>query len=297
MKTDSFSRCHPLVNVLYFALVLAFAMFCMHPVSLALSLGSGLAYALSLKGWRGLRPTLGVLLPMAAMAAVINPIFNREGDTVLTRLPTGAPLTLESLAYGLAAAGMLAGVILWFSCFSAVMTSDKIIYLFGRAAPALSLILSMTLGFIPRFGARFRGVCEAQRCVGRDISEGPLIRRMRIAAAVLSTLITWSLEHAVETADSMKSRGYGLPGRTAFSPYRFDARDAGVLIWLSLWGGYMLAGALMGGLEWQYSPVIRGELTGGYTLSLHLAHLALCLTPLLLNGREDRKWKHIKSNS
>ena len=36
---------------------------------------------------------------------------------------------------------------------------------------------------------------------------------------------TWSLENAIETADSMKSRGYGLPGRTAFSIFRFDRRD------------------------------------------------------------------------
>ena len=40
---------------------------------------------------------------------------------------------------------MLAAVALWFSCLSAVMTSDKFIYLFGRVIPALSLLLSMIL--------------------------------------------------------------------------------------------------------------------------------------------------------
>ena len=41
----------------------------------------------------------------------------------------------------------------------------------------------------------------------------------------LSVTVTWALENAVVTADSMKSRGYGLPGRTAFARQRFDGRD------------------------------------------------------------------------
>ena len=35
MQSDTFSRCHPAVNFLYFTLVLVFSMFFMHPVSLA----------------------------------------------------------------------------------------------------------------------------------------------------------------------------------------------------------------------------------------------------------------------
>ncbi len=46
-------------------------------------------------------------------------------------------------------------------------------------------------------------------------------------------MITWSLENAIETADSMRSRGYGLPGRSAFSIYRMDSRDKLALMWLS----------------------------------------------------------------
>ena len=42
---DAFSGCHPLVNFLYFALVLVFAMFFTHPASQIISLLSALAYA------------------------------------------------------------------------------------------------------------------------------------------------------------------------------------------------------------------------------------------------------------
>ena len=98
---------------------------------------------------------------MAALAALVNPAFNHEGATILTYLPSGNPLTMESMFYGVAAAVMLASVVLWFSSYNEVMTSDKFVYLFGRIIPALSLVLSMALRFIPKFkgadAGRLRG--------------------------------------------------------------------------------------------------------------------------------------------
>ena len=108
-------------------MVIAFTMFFMHPVSLGISLGSALAYAVYLRGRKAIRFSLVFMLPMMVMAALINPAFNHEGATLLTYLPSGNPLTLESILYGLAAAAMLAAVVTWFSCYTAVMTSDKFV--------------------------------------------------------------------------------------------------------------------------------------------------------------------------
>ncbi len=80
------------------------------------------------------------LLPLLLFSAVLNPLFNHEGATILTYLPDGNPLTLESMLYGVSAAAMMVTVILWFSCYNSVMTSDKFLYLFGRVIPALSLL-------------------------------------------------------------------------------------------------------------------------------------------------------------
>ena len=217
---DAFSSCHPVVNFLYFALVLLVTMFCLHPAVLGLSLAGSVVYAVYLNGQRAVRFSLIFLLPMMLLTLVVNPAFNHQGITILTYLPTGNPLTLESILYGISAAAMLAAVISWFSCYTAVMTSDKFVYLFGRVIPALSLVLSMTLRFVPKFKAQLHVVSEAQRCVGRDVADGSLLRRIRNAVTVFSIMVTWALENAIETADSMKSRGYGLPGRTAFSIYR-----------------------------------------------------------------------------
>lgn len=278
-------------------MVIAFTMFFMHPVSLGISLGSALAYAVYLRGRKAIRFSLVFMLPMMAMAALINPAFNHEGATLLTYLPSGNPLTLESILYGLAAAAMLAAVVTWFSCYTAVMTSDKFVYLFGRLIPALSLVLSMALRFVPKFQAQFHVVSEAQRCIGRDVSDGGVIRRIRNAVTIFSIMLTWSLENAIETADSMKSRGYGLPGRTAFSIYRFDDRDKMALGWLLYCGFFLCCGAVVGGFSWRYYPTAKGAPAAPLTVCLQAVYLALCLTPVFLNIHADRTWSRLDARN
>ena len=62
-------------------------------------------------------------------------------------------------------------------------------------------------------------------------------------------MVTWSLESAIDTADSMRSRGYGEPGRTAFSIYRFDDRDRGLLLCLTPVGLSLVSGHRFRSLE------------------------------------------------
>ncbi len=290
---DSFSTYHPLVNFLYFALVLLFSMCLMHPICLAISLGSGIYYALHLNGKKQMKFGLRYLLPMMIVAAIVNPAFNHQGITILTYLPSGNPLTLESMVYGVAAAAMMAAVVIWFSCYSAVMTSDKFVYLFGRIIPALSLVLSMTLRFVPKFKGQLQTVQQSQQAIGRDSSQGSLLHRMRLGITVLSIMVTWSLENAIETADSMKSRGYGLPNRTAFSIYVLEERDRIALIWLIFCGCYMAAGWAIGALRYQYYPVMTGAPMAPFTLSFQAIYLALCTTPMMLNWKEARTWNKI----
>lgn len=292
---DTFSSFHPLINFLYFALVLVCSMFLMHPASLLISLVCAIVYSVTLTGRKTARSTAVWLLSSMLMAAVLNPAFNHEGITILAYLPSGNPVTLESILYGLAAAVMLAAVVCWFHCYSQVMTTDKFVYLFGRVIPALSLVLSMALRFVPKFQNQLRAVSEAQRCVGRDGS-GSFFRRLRSGAAVLSIMVSWALENAIETAQSMRSRGYGLPGRTAFSIYRWEKRDRLLLAWLAFCGAALLVCWRMGGLYWRYFPSVGGAVSA-LTIGGQLLYLALCLTPVLLNRWEDRTWKHSVSNS
>lgn len=292
---DTFSSYHPIINFLYFALVLVFTMSLMHPIYLGVSLFSALTYSVYLRRKKAIRFTLIFMLPMMLLAAIINPAFNHQGATILTYLPSGNPLTLESIIYGVAAAAMLAAIIIWFTSYNEVITSDKFVYLFGRIIPALSLVLSMTLRFVPKFSAQIKVVSEAQRCIGRDALEGSVLQRIKNGLTILSIMITWSLENAIETADSMKSRGYGLPGRTAFSIYSFDSRDKNALLWLLFCGTYIISGWLAGGLNWRYYPTMEGVDLTPFSFSFMFVYLALCLTPVILDLKEDLIWTHIKS--
>lgn len=296
MRTrDTFSGFHPVILFLYYALVLLFSMCLMHPVYLAISLIGALAYEIDLKGRKAVRFAVMGLLPMAALAAFVNPAFNHEGATILTYLPSGNPLTLESMLYGVAAAVMLASVVLWFSSYNEVMTSDKFVYLFGRVIPALSLVLSMALRFIPKFKAQMQTVSEAQACIGRDTKNGSVLRRVSNAIKIFSIMVTWSLENAIETADSMRARGYGLPGRTAFSIYQFDSRDKSALAWLVFCGVYLICGWIVGGTYFRYYPTVKAAPLSPMTASFALAYLGLVLTPVVLNWREERTWKSLQS--
>lgn len=294
---DAFSGYHPLVNILYFGLVIGYTMFFMHPVCLLISLFCAVCYYICLNGRRAGRFLIWYAVPTLLLTAVINPAFNHQGIHILGYLPTGNPLTLESILYGVAAAVMLVSVLLWFGCYTAVMTSDKFMYLFGRMIPAMSLVISMTLRFVPRFKIQLEAVKEAQAGLGRDSSSGSLWKRLKCALSCFSIMVTWSLENAVETADSMKGRGYGLGGRTAFSIYVLTERDKGMLLWFTFCGFYLLNGSLSGGLFWRYFPSIRGVLMEPLTVSFEIIYFALCMTPLIMNRKEERAWKSLQSKS
>ena len=296
MTRDVFSRYHPLVNLCYFVMVLLCTMCFWHPVILLISFGAAVAYAIQLNDAKKMKQQVLLLLPVMLMAAVLNPMFNHKGVTILTYLPGGNPLTLESLLYGLAAAVMLAAVMLWFNCYTAVMTSDKFVYLFGRIIPALSLVLSMILRFIPRCQVQLVAIREAQSCIGRSVHRGTVWQRVRCAVQMVSILVTWAMEQAIETADSMRSRGYGLPGRTAFSIYRFEKRDKLALLWLAGGAAVIAVGWRCGVLAWSYYPLMQGNLLTPLSMIVQTIYLMLCMTPVILNRREARLWMRLQSS-
>ncbi|MBO5364028.1 MAG: energy-coupling factor transporter transmembrane protein EcfT [Clostridia bacterium] len=295
MKNHAFKACHPLVNLLYFVCVIGFSCFSMHPVCLGLSLICGVLYLTLLKGGAAVWGNLVFLLPMAAVMAVMNPLFNHQGVTILWYFPGGNPLTLEAVLYGVLAAGMVLSVLLWFSCLRQVMTDDKVVYLFGKGAPALSLVLSMTFRFVPEFLARFQKVARARQGMGQDLTRGKRKDRLKGAFAILSGVTTWSLENAMDTADSMRARGYGIPGRTAFSIFRLDGRSVRMMGILLVLGGLVLYGGVSGAMDFRCYPAITGAGVTVENLPFFIGYFLLCSCPLFLELWEVKRWNSTKS--
>lgn len=283
---------HPAVTLCYWVLVMVWSMFLMQPVCLGLSLLCGAGCAVAIGGKRNLKLQLKMMLPLMLLTALMNPLFSHQGVTVLGHFPSGNPLTLESIRYGLASGAMLGAMVCWFLCLSGVETADRLTCLFGRLIPVLSLLLSMILRYVPRLRQQFRQV-HAARSAALGSAVG-FLPRLRQAGAELTAMIGWSMEHAIHTADSMKSRGYGLPGRTAFHRYSLTRRDFAALLTMALLGCVILAALLHGDLNWEYAPITIGVWNGGTAAAL-CAYGLLCVLPLLSYGKEVLLWRSLQS--
>jgi len=294
-KRDAFSSCHPFVNFYYFVIVIICAMFFLHPVLMVISFISGFIYAIYLNGKKAVRFTLFGMIPMFLIAALFNPLFSHAGITTLFFLRNGNPVTLESVLYGLAMGGMLVSVMTWFSCFNKIMTADKLTFLFGKLIPALALIFTMTLRLVPRFKHQIGVIANAQKCIGRGMSDGKLWMRIRNGMNIISILVTWALENGIETATSMKARGYGLKGRTHFSMFHFEKRDMIVMLLMVSCTLIIVVGSYFGRTGMQFFPKVIMPPSDSWSMVIYLVFLVFVNIPMILNVWEDIKWKSIKS--
>lgn len=292
MKGDAFAGFHPLVNLCYFAAAIGMTMFLMHPVFLLISIAGGCAYLWYLQGSRGFIRQVGYLLPVLVLMAALNPLFNHEGVTVLFYLQNDNPVTLEAVCFGLASAVLMGASIIWFNCCNAVFTTDKIIYLFGRVIPSLSLLISMTLRFVPRFKEYLRTTMQVQKAMQPPKNK---LETLKQALTAFSATVSWALEQSIVTADSMKSRGYGSAGRTAYSIYRFDRRDGVFLLILAALCAGTAAPWLLGWIEWSFYPAMTGSLLGPGQLLSYLSFSGICLMPLTIDLTEDCEWNSLRS--
>ncbi len=285
---------HPITNLVFFAAALGFSMFVMQPVCAALSLTCALANALYLGGKKTALFSLRFLLPAVILITIINPLINHRGATIIEYLPWGNPLTLESVVFGIISAVVLCSAALWFSCVNRVMTSDKLVYLFGKTAPSLGLLLSVSLRFVPHFAAELKQTAKAQKQL-YNTDGASFVKRLKFSLRVLSVMITKSLEEAVDTSDSMKSRGYGLKGRTAYSIYSFTTSDKALTAVMIAEILILLTIIIFGGLGFRYFPSIKGNPASAGSIAFYTVYTAFLLTPLIINVGEGFRWKRSRS--
>ena len=248
-----FRSAHPASALLFFVFAFTVSMASTHPLLLAACFGSAAVCDTALQGRKALRLLLRVLLPMLALITAFNGFYNHYGVTVLFTMPGGNRFTLEALLYGLVFAVKACSAILWLDLMGEVMQSEKVIFLFGRFSPRLALVISMALRFLPLIRRQASVINGAQRGVGAGVT-GNLFQKIRAAAHRLSILVSWTLERGVDTADSMRARGYGLRHRSFYNHFAFSPADA----WLTAVTGvaftlYLVTVKSLGAV---YNPVV-----------------------------------------
>lgn len=291
---DAFDNVNPVVAFIFFVFALLMPMLLLHPVMLGISLFCAVTWLFFIKGRGAFSYLLKFVLPLTVLTAVLNPVFNHAGVTILFYIRDN-PVTKESIVYGAASAFMLASVVTWFACFNHIFKSDKTIYLLGRFAPGLSLILSMSLRFVPLFSSQAKRISLAQRGAGMGTSSGSIPSRAKSGLSILSSLITWGLESSVTTADSMRARGYGLHPRRSFANYRFDRRDA--LIGSAIAVGMTATGlaAYFKLISVRFFPSIRLNETTPLFFAFCAVYALTLLIPVIMNIYEAAKWRLLRS--
>ena len=289
----AFGNYHPMVLFIYLLSVLIISMFVANPILQILALLGGILFCSMLQRKGEILGNIGFYIPLFIMVAVTNPLFSHNGVTPLFFL-NGNPVTLEALLYGISIAVMVVGVMLWCKCYSEIMTSDKFLYLFGRAIPKLSLILSMALRFIPMFLRQMRRVNRAQKAMGLYSSDS-FFDKIKSSLSVLMSMLSWSLEHSIETSASMKARGYGVAGRTNFSLFRFYTGDGILLSVCVLLLGITLSGVAVGETTFYFYPQISDLNFSPLAVCVYAAFGILSFLPFIIEVKEAALWKYYVS--
>jgi len=286
---DTFSKCHPLVNFIFFVGAICFGVFFQHPAYLAVGIFCGSTYYLLLNGRKGLNMLLA-LLPLFLFLTVINPLFNTRGDTVLFLL-LGRPYTKEALLYGAAVAAVFTDMLIWFGCYNKVLTSDKFTSLFGSLIPALSLLLVMVFRMVPNLMRKTSQITGARRSLGKGPGESSGIKeKVRSGTTVLSALTTWALEGSIVTGDSMRARGYGTAKRSSFMIYRMGSLDWTLLVLFPALAAVVIVFAALGSTAAEYTPQLVIAPVTIESIPGLIAYTLYLLIPTMLRAKEALQW-------
>ena len=288
----SFSDFDPVAVTIWFFSVIGVAMFCGHPLLMAVSLIGAVLFFLLRNGTKHVKSHLFFFL-LFVVLSLANPLVSHNGVTVLFVL-NNRPITLEALLYGVNSAAIIVGVLYWFRSFTQLMTSDKILCVTGTLSPKLSLILSMSIRAVPMFARRAKQVSDTQKAMGL-YNEDNIIDDIRGRIRVFSIISTWALENGIITADSMTARGYGNGRRSQLRRFRFTVYDALFILISLILLGIVAVAISTGSFEFAFYPNINISVSGPLGIIGSIAYVILVFLPLFIEMEVSLKWKYLQS--
>ncbi|MFA9456371.1 energy-coupling factor transporter transmembrane component T [Halalkalibacter sp. AB-rgal2] len=285
-----FEQLHPLTTFLFYSGAIALLMLMLHPYYLLAAFFAILLREYLHDRLRGVRGWVLFIFLSALIFVMANPFFNQRGSHVLVEW-ANRRITLEALLYGGITAFSLMSIVVLFISFNRVMTPNKLLFLFGRVLPQFALLLMLTLRFIPLMKRRLDDISMVQHSKGVSVTRGKWSERAKKGLLYVQILLTYSLEEAIQTADSMKARAFGKGKRSSYAHFRWYSYDtlsvAFILISLTI----MMIGRLVGLGYLTIYPVMDSlQLVGGDMLLLCL-FIFYFLFPLWLEWGGMIKWR------
>lgn len=276
MRTKLFSTYHSSVIFLYFCSAIIFTMLSLNPYLALASFLSASVYYITLKGIKSYLKTAIWYVGLIVIIASVNGYCNGFGITLLFKIGSH-PITLEALIYGIVSGTILVTVMLWFSCYSCVMTNDKFLALFSRVLPTVSMMTSMVLKYIPDMLRQGRALQDAK--IGLT---GKKHASVKSAVNDTSLLMSIGLESSIETCNSMLGRGYGVKRRTSYTNERFKSRDFVLLVVLVCFILFNIYIYITKTSKTYFYPLVElPDISFGY-----LFFVGMLIIPLVLEGKE-----------
>ncbi|MBC5636759.1 energy-coupling factor transporter transmembrane protein EcfT [Ornithinibacillus sp. BX22] len=287
---NGFRSYHPYVQFCYYLFVGFLIMYFNHPIFLIVICLLLVFVNLSHDHGKALRKWIPVLILMSLMIIILNPFLVSRGTNILFYF-RGKQVTIEAAIYGITLALFIVNILVMFVSFNIILNGNRFLYIFSRILPRTAFLITVSIRFVPLLKRRLEEISEVHQTRGLNMTSGSLKERIKIGMLRIQLLLTWSLEEAVQTADSMKARGYGLGEKTSYIPYRMLKRDWYWLIVLFL----LLAICISGGSLGYGKLIIYPELGPSHLFTIDWI-LLLCLIilvsfPLIVEGREKLKWK------
>ncbi len=284
-----FASLHPFTTMLYITLSLLISMLSMNPIILIISLLSSVIWYISLNHKDTAFDDISFYIPLFVLIAVTNPLFVHKGESILFFM-NDKPITLEAIIYGVMLSVSLIGIIFKFKCFNILITPDKFLYLFGRIMPKISLIISITLTFIPRLKRKFKSLKKTHIAISL-YGSGSYTDKIIGELKIFYSLIAASFENAIMLSDLMRARGYGVKKRSSAVQYKFAKYDyllCALFVILSLPAIIFL---LLGRLDFYYYPSLQLHSLTASEIIVYILWGIFSLIPPVIEFKESLTWK------
>ncbi|MEH7457920.1 energy-coupling factor transporter transmembrane component T [Bacillus sp. JJ1127] len=285
-----FSSLHPFVNFFYYIGVMILCMLCLHPLFLVGAIIMMVLLNIMQGNSEKIKKMLPSMFVFFVMIIVLNPLLTHRGATTLFRLGDNR-ITLEACMYGLVMGLSLLAIMFTFTSYNDIILSHKFLYLFSRISPKVALLTMITVRFVPLFIRRLRQITLVQKTKGVQLDSGSIIERIKNGMKLLQVLLVCSLEDALQTADSMQARGFGVTKRSTYIRYRMGRQDWYVITYLVIVLLSCLAFNFCGAGTLSIYPRVESIVFQQYDGILFVLFIMFISLPIIMEGREWIWWR------
>lgn len=285
-----FDRFHPLVTFLFYAGAVSLLILMLHPLFLISSIAVVILINLRHDRLNGLRRWWFFIITTFLLMVIMNPLFNERGRHLLVEIYEHR-VTLEAVVYGGMNALSIIGIIALFVSYNIIMTPNKLLFIFAKVLPQFAVLLMLTLRFIPLMRRRLEEISVVQKSKGLSVSHGTWRARAKTGMLYVQTLLTFSLEEAIQTADSMKARGYGQGSRSSYEYFKINKADIIAILYLLSLFGFIVIERFSGFGVLTVYPIMESWHLSLIDRAVFICYIMFLSFPLLVEAGGMFRWR------